>query len=99
MKTLLVCMILFPSIPQAGETATALHSSYVQTIPEKVEVPVNDLPEAIKTTLISDAYKGWEISKAYIITDGNDTRYYTIDLIKGEETMSVNLDSEGREIA
>lgn len=75
-------------------TATAM----VYTQQEKVEVPVKDLPEAVKTTLATDTYSGWEVSKAYIVTGANNVQHYQIDLIKGEETSSVNLDADGKKI-
>lgn len=73
-------------------------ATIVYTQQEKVEVPVKDLPEAVKTTLATDAYSGWEVSKAYLVTGEDNVRYYQIDLIKGEETSSVNLDADGKKI-
>lgn len=75
-------------------TATAI----VYTQQDKVEVPVKDLPEAVKTALATDTYSGWEVSKAYIVTGENNVQYYQIDLTKGEETSSVNLGADGKKI-
>jgi hypothetical protein len=87
----------FAAVDAANVTRPAT-SSIVYTQQEKVEVPVKDLPEAVKRTLATETYSGWEVSKAYLVTRENNVQYYQIDLTKGEETSSVNLDADGKKI-
>lgn len=102
MKKLIISAIALTVASFATVSATTFLPAsaivYSQQQQEKVEVAPKDLPEAVRTALTSDTYTGWEISKAYQVTGENNNRYYQIDLTKGEETMSVNLDAEGQKI-
>ena len=65
---------------------------------EKVAVKPEDLPEPVKTTLASDAYAGWDVTTAFLITKEDNTQFYEISLKKGEETSKVNLDKDGKKV-
>ena len=70
----------------------------IVTLQEKVAVKPADLPEAVKTTLSGEAYKGWEVTGAFLITKEDKTQYYEIAVKKGEETATVNLDKDGKKV-
>jgi hypothetical protein len=70
----------------------------VITLQEKVAVKPEDLPEAVKTALAGDAYKGWEVTGASLVTKEDKTQYFEIAVKKGEETATVNLDKDGKKV-
>lgn len=70
----------------------------VVILQEKVPVKPEDLPEAVKTALAGDAYKGWEVTGASLVTKEDKTQYFEIAVKKGEETATVNLDKEGKKV-
>lgn len=63
---------------------------------EKVEIKPEDLPDAVKKTLASDAYKEWTVSKAYSVTTSEGKHFFEVDLLKGEEKATVKLDKDGK---
>ena len=65
---------------------------------EKVAVKPEDLPEAVKTTLSSDTYAGWQVLSAFLITKEDKSQFFEISLKKGEESSTVNLDKDGRKV-
>lgn len=67
-------------------------------VQEKVAVKPEDLPEAVKTALAGDTYKGWEVTGAFLITKEDKTQYFEIAVKKGEETATVNLDKDGKKV-
>jgi hypothetical protein len=62
-------------------------------IQEKTEIKPENLPDAVKKTLAGDAYKGWEISKAYVAKE-----VYEVELKKGADTKTFKFDKEGNSI-
>jgi len=74
--------------PEGTTTAT------VQAV-EKVKIKPEQLPEAIKTTLKGDDYKGWTAYTAYHDTV---TNIYEVELRKGSETKSLKFDTEGKQV-
>jgi len=71
--------------PKATETATA------QT-DEKVKIKVEELPDAIKTALGGDAYKGWSANSAFY----NKTKdIYEVDVKKGTEAKTLKFTKDG----
>ncbi|WP_221390159.1 hypothetical protein [Dyadobacter sp. NIV53] len=73
-------------------------NTIISAAQEKVAVKPEDLPEAIKTTLASDAYAGWQVVSAFLVTKADNTQVYEISLKKGEESSTVNLDKEGKKV-
>lgn len=59
----------------------------------KTAVKVDELPEAVKKTLASDAYKGWTASEAYLVK--GEKEYYEIILKKEAEVKTVKLNKDG----
>ena len=69
--------------PKATETA--------QT-DEKVKIKVEELPDAIKTALGGDAYKGWSANSAFY----NKTKdIYEVDVKKGTEAKTLKFTKDG----
>ena len=68
--------------------------STVQAV-EKVKIKPEQLPEAVKTTLKGDDYKGWTAYTAYHDTVKN---YYEVELRKGSETKSLKFDADGKKV-
>ncbi len=73
-------------------------NSVVISLQEKVAVKPEDLPEAVKTTLSGEAYTGWEVSGAFLVTKEDKSQYFEIAVKKGEETATVNLDKDGKKV-
>jgi hypothetical protein len=70
----------------------------VASLQDKVAVKPEELPEAVKTALAGDAYKGWEVTGAYLVTKEDKSQYYEIAVKKGQETASINLDKDGKKV-
>ncbi|CAG4989640.1 hypothetical protein DYBT9275_00332 [Dyadobacter sp. CECT 9275] len=70
----------------------------VYTSQEKVAIKPEDLPEAVKETLGSNAYLGWEVTAAFLITKQDNSQYYEIAAKKGTETATINLDKYGKKV-
>lgn len=79
------------TIAPAQETATP---STVQAV-EKVKIKPEELPDAVKTTLKGDDYKGWTVHTAYHDTVKN---IYEVELRKGSETKSFKFDADGKKV-
>jgi hypothetical protein len=73
-------------------------NSVVISLQEKVAVKPEDLPEAVKTTLSGEAYTGWEVTGAFLVTKEDKSQYFEIAVKKGEETATVNLDKDGKKV-
>jgi len=60
----------------------------------KTKIDPATLPEAVKSTLATDSYKGWTISSAWLVKA--DPVYYTVELKKEDKTTAVNIDKDGK---
>ncbi|MCF2507000.1 hypothetical protein L0663_26655 [Dyadobacter sp. CY107] len=65
---------------------------------DKVAVRPDDLPEAVKNTLSGDAYAGWQVTSAFLITKEDNSQYFEINAKKGEESTVINLDKYGKKV-
>jgi len=86
--------------PAAGQSTT---QSTTTTAPatqeeEKTAVTVEELPEAVKTTLASTTLKPWTPTEAYLVKGVDGKEYYAINLKKDDQTGSVKLDKEGKPV-
>jgi hypothetical protein len=82
------CTLMTQAQTQPGADNAVKTENAIQ---EKMEIKADALPEAVKKTLASDEYKGWEVSKAY---DAKGT--YEVELKKGAETKTVKFDKDGK---
>jgi hypothetical protein len=61
---------------------------------DKVKITKEELPQAVKDTL-NQNYKDWQVGDIYKVSGTNE--YYSIELKKGSETKTLNLDKNGKE--
>lgn len=78
-----------------GAAATATAGATAQEV--KTPVKVEELPEAVKTTLKSDAVKEYTAVDASLVKAGT-AEYYIINLKKGDDLRFVKLDKDGRPV-
>ncbi|MCF0063880.1 hypothetical protein MUK70_26755 [Dyadobacter chenwenxiniae] len=64
----------------------------------KVAVRPDDLPEAVKNTLSGDAYAGWQVTSAFLVTKEDNSQYFEVNAKKGEESTVINLDKYGKKV-
>ena len=76
------------TVASQTQTTTAQDSS--STTPVKLE----ELPDAVKTTLASDAYKAWTPTEAFLVKE-NGKEYYQINVTKEEEKGSIKINADG----
>jgi|GEM_PF-1032995 len=85
------------TIVAAADTVTTTSNATAQD--KRTLVNVNDLPEAVKTALESEAYAGWKPSAAYWVENtATKNAYYEIELSKGTDKTIVKLDKSGQVI-
>jgi hypothetical protein len=71
---------------------------------DRQQIQLSELPQAIKTSLESTDYAGWNISQAFRSTqkDASDEtksmEVYVVELKNGAETKSVKFDKDGNKI-
>jgi hypothetical protein len=62
----------------------------------KTPVKVEELPDAVKTTLKSDKYKTWTPTTAYLVTAANKTEWYQVDVSNKEgQAASLKIGKDG----
>jgi hypothetical protein len=61
----------------------------------KVPVKLEELPDAVKTTLQSDKYKEFTPSAAYLVTAANKSEWYLVELAKEGQTASLKIGKDG----
>ncbi len=69
----------------------------VQDSVTKTPVKLEELPDAVKTTLASESYKVWTPTEAWLVKDGS-AEYYLINVKKEQETGSIKLDKDGKPV-
>jgi hypothetical protein len=109
-KLMLAAFLLFGGI--AFVNAQEKDSTQVQPPTEQTptqdqdrqQIQVSELPQAIKTSLESTDFTGWNISQAYRSTqkDASDEtksmEIYIVELKNGADTKSVKFDKDGNKI-
>jgi hypothetical protein len=62
----------------------------------KTPVKVEELPEAVKTTLKSDKYKAFTPSTAFLVTAANKSEWYQVDVANKEgQAASLKIGKDG----
>lgn len=61
---------------------------------DKVKISFEELPQAVKDELTAK-YSDWQTGDVYKVSGTNE--YYSIELKKGTETKTVNLDKDGKD--
>ena len=68
----------------------------VQDSVTKKPIKLQELPEAVKATLVSPEYKEWIPSTAFLVRDEKGMEYYQVDVKKVEELKSLKFSKEGK---
>lgn len=59
-------------------------------------IKTEELPDAIKTTISGNEYKGWTVNSAFIVQGANE--YYEVVMMRDKETKTVRFDKSGKSI-
>jgi DNA-directed RNA polymerase beta subunit len=67
---------------------------------DRQAVKSEELPEGVKKTLATDAYKGWAVKEAALVkgavaADGTATSHYEVVLTNEKETKTVKFNQDG----
>ncbi|WP_159467699.1 hypothetical protein [Dyadobacter sp. 3J3] len=100
MKKLIMSAVALTLISFASVQATPItEPNHAATVTqEKVSVKPEDLPAAVKATINSDAFAGWKVTTAYLVTNDDKTQYYDLSVKKGSENARVKLDKNGKNV-
>lgn len=63
---------------------------------DKTKVDAAALPDAVKKTLASDAYKDWTLVEAWHVAGKKE--HYVLEMKKGAETTKLKINKEGQVI-
>ena len=99
MKKLIIASIalfLIATTSVNAQTTAPAPTATEKAQPEKAPVKVEELPEAVKTAIAGDDYKGWDVKSAYVIK--GEKEYYEISFVKGTEITVVNFDKDGKKV-
>lgn len=95
--------ILFTSaglMAQSAESAVAVAA--VATQDNGKTIAADQLPEAVKTALAGDNYKGWTVKEAREVSTNNEAgaavTHYEVVLTKENETRTVKMSADGTEL-
>lgn len=82
------------------ENTFVLADTTQQDSVKRTKVEINELPEAVKTTLQSEHYQGWAVISAFFVEQKDVNPFYEITLKKDdeEELKIVKLTVEGKVI-
>jgi uncharacterized protein YxeA len=59
---------------------------------DKTKIKKEDLPQAAKSTLNGDAFKGWAVENAYKLNNGE----FEVELKKGSTSQTLKFDKDGK---
>ena len=97
MKKLILSALLLSVTAITNMQANPL-KKIASVLQDKVAVRPDDLPEAVKNTLSSDAYAGWQVTSAFLITREDNSQYFEINAKKADQTTVINLDKYGKKV-
>ena len=83
------------SAVSASENKAPIAISIQQDSTQKVPVKLEELPAPVATTLKADAYKDWEPTTAFLVTNADKSTFYHIDLKKGAEVAFIKVNKDG----
>lgn len=99
---LTVTPLLYSTSASAQSTPTAQQPQQGQQ--DRQKVAVDELPEAVRTTLEGNAFSGWTVANAYTVspkgtsgqTSATTEKEYEVELKKGSEMKTVRIDKDGK---
>lgn len=68
----------------------------VQDSTQRTPVKLEELPEAVKTTLQTEPVKSWTPTAAWLVKEANGTEYYQINVKKEEKEGSIKVGKDGK---
>ncbi|PWJ58815.1 hypothetical protein CLV98_103182 [Dyadobacter jejuensis] len=74
------------------------HDLTSHALRERVSIRIDELPEAVKSTLNSSSFDGWKIEEAFRVTRDDQSKYYEVKLKKDEQQNIVRLEKDGQVI-
>jgi hypothetical protein len=87
-------VVVSGTLPMVQAMGTGLEISTRQA-DEKVKVKLEELPEAVKTTLATEPYNVWKAETAYL----NKTKdHYEIEVKKGTEKKTLKFSKDGKAV-
>jgi hypothetical protein len=101
MKKMILTAALFASavsMTSVFASSSNVNSAYTYTQEERKAVKLDELPEAVKTSLAGDDFKGKEATEAFLVKNGA-TEYYEITLKGADAETKVKFDKDGKKIA
>ena len=102
MKKLIFSAMIFGFAGLATTNANTINlNSDVATVQDsttRTSVKLEELPEPVKATLASEAYKVWKPTAAFHVKTATGTEYYQINVKKDEEEGSIMLDAQGKPV-
>jgi hypothetical protein len=104
-KLMLALFLMFGGIAVVNaQDSTATPTQTPPQQEERTQIQINELPEAITTSLQSQDYSGWTVASAFRTTqkDASDEtksmEVYVVELKNGAETKSVRFDKDGKKL-
>jgi len=96
MKVTIVSALLLVAIATTPAKSQDVPKSNhaVPAADEKTKIEVAALPEAVKKTLATDAYKDWQPTAAWSVN--TTPPHYEIEVKMGDKTNTLKIDAEGK---
>ncbi|HEX8060677.1 MAG TPA: hypothetical protein VF473_07050 [Cyclobacteriaceae bacterium] len=91
--TILALLFVFAAGIANTQAATIATRTGVVKFDEKVKIKKEELPDAVRTALTGNDYKGWEISECYMWKESGN---YEVELKNGDQKKTVKLDKDGK---
>ena len=105
MKKLIVSAVALTLISFASvqantpiNTLSSKEATFATGRQDKVAVKPENLPEGIKKTIKGEAFAGWKVTSAFLITGEDKTQYYELNVKNGSESARVKLDKDGNNV-
>lgn len=91
---------LFVAFAATATIAQPVSNTKIEVIAqqEKTAIKLEELPDAVKTTLSGEEYTSWTPTAAFVVTSGEGVKYYEVSLKKEDEVKVVNLGEDGKVI-
>lgn len=98
MKKLFIIAISLLSLGSVAVSASqAVKDANISVVgDEKVQVKLEETPQAVRDALKGQEYADATIESIYLVKAS--TEYFSIEMKKGEQKFTVNLDKDGKKI-
>lgn len=98
-SALALTLISFASVQADNSlTANGVSTSTKFAAQEKVSVKPESLPDGVKKTIEGEAFAGWKVVSAFLVTNTDKSQYYELNVKKGDESARVKLDKDGNNV-